>query len=697
MEEIRICDYNVDGVVLHGWKFCQDIVDYQNTVSKESGRWMKSQSGEWLYWCDWKTAGILCGLFMTNGFDTTYFYDLLLDYQYNLRQMPLKQLRPDRYYASGWITLEIISATKVDLSKFSGREYQWRREGEKWHLAIRTIRLDTWIAFFESEHFNVMPLINLRNDLIAGKFGKPEYIEHTRAVFNPAPLQRDKTNVVESIERTYAYQQSELFKPHKSEPVHASEGESGRKIHIDNYPPVCEPKTDFSSYQLIDINSLDLPFVPYDFQLKDAAYMLKQKRIINASDMGLGKTFESILVGESIPMRKLVVCPASLRINWKREIQNVNPNADISIVYSDKEPMAGSDWTIIGYPTLLKYARWLYEEDFQAIFFDEAHYIKAINKSGKPNSKRAIVAMNIAENAEYVYPITGTPKANRNKDLFNLLRVVDHPLARSHRQYFNFGRYFCNGYQDAYGWHMEGNSNDYELHNLIKDYMIRRLKKDVLPGLTKQRILLSVDADLRQYEEEFRKYQEEKDRQLDEEDMTVMGHLQKARQALAIAKVGQTMDFVNESIIAADESVVIVTCFTGVVEAIKNKYKDDCVCIVGGMSDKAKQESIDLFQSGKKKILVMNVIAGGVGVTLTRAHIMVINDMDWVIGNVTQAEDRICRTGQDQHCLIYYMICEDAEIDRILRKSLTRKSNTLNRAVDGGKGTSVKLIDEAEM
>ena len=665
--EVAVRQYDVEGIVLGSWGYNEQISNYLSGISPESGRWIKISNNELVYWCSWDVAQSICDLFIQEGYEASAMFDLLTEYRYGIGNIPLKKLRPMRIYASGWITLAIISICQFDFTHINPRNYRWFRSDEgRWLLAIRVDRLTPWIEYFRKEQFDVTPLVELREEISSGKYD----FDPQKAQSNP---ERAKSSEVA---------------------VNATTPEKNKEHKESSYPPdITGIQRELSDLSLINTRRLDLPFEPYKFRIDDAKMMLKMKRIINASDMGLGKTFESVLVGESIPMSKLVVCPASLRLNWKREILTVNPKADVKIVYSDKTPEKGENWTIIGYPSLQKYEHWLLEQEIKAVFFDEAHYVKAVTNSGIPDSKRAKIAMKLSRIAEYCYPITGTPKANRNRDLFNMLRLVNHPLAMAERDFFPFGKRYCNAYRDNFGWHMQGNSNDVELHNLIKDYMVRRLKKDELPGLTKQRILIPVEANLREYEIAYDQYAQIKSYQEDSDDKAAMGALQVARQALAMAKVTQSIDFAR-SIIDRDEPVVVVTCFRGVVERFQLEFGKNCSAIVGGMSDVQKQKAIDDFQSGKVPIIVMNVIAGGVGITLTKSHTMIINDMDWVIGNVTQAEDRICRTGQNEHCVIYYMIAENAEIDSILRKSLTRKSETLNTAIDGGKGASVKLIEE---
>jgi hypothetical protein len=105
------------------------------------------------------------------------------------------------------------------------------------------------------------------------------------------------------------------------------------------------------------------------------------------------------------------------------------------------------------------------------------------------------------------------------------------------------------------------------------------------------------------------------------------------------------------------------------------------------MTDKAKQQAIDDFQSGKKHVCALNIIAGGVGVTLTRAHDMVICDYDWTPSNMAQVEDRICRAGQTEGCNIHYIYCENSILDTTFVNMITSKSANIDKVVDGAENT----------
>lgn len=443
-----------------------------------------------------------------------------------------------------------------------------------------------------------------------------------------------------------------------------------------------------SGNTLIDVNSLSLPFKPYDFQIQDAQDIVSRKSMLIGHDMGCGKTFIASLVGTSIDAPKIVICPESLRLNWRKEIRNVDPNADIRVLYSkeafDMTKENAPDWIVAGYATVAKYGKQLSElakDTGACIFIDEAHNGKAIDNMGKPASKRAGAILDICDSAEYVYPMTGTPIPTRNKDLFNIFKMmkveeVGGINLNEKWGFFNYGKEFCDGYNNGFGWDFSGNSNSELLHDELQEFMVRRLKSDVLPNLTKQRLFIPIETHSREY-----KKVEKQLENMDNDD-TYMALAMHGRAVLSKDKVDTAIDLA-ESILEEDKSIVIVSNFNETLDKVVEKFGDDCCTIRGGMSDTAKQQAIDDFQSGKKKVCALNIIAGGVGVTLTKAHDMIICDYDWTPSNMSQVEDRICRAGQTEGCNIHYIYCENAVLDEIFVDMITGKSANIDSVVDG--------------
>lgn len=445
-----------------------------------------------------------------------------------------------------------------------------------------------------------------------------------------------------------------------------------------------------SGRTLVDISELDLEFTPYDFQLQDANEIVGRKRALIGHDMGAGKTFISTLVGISIDKPKLVICPESLRLNWVRELEKNHKKADIKLIYSDDKDFKkngyltfGKDWTIMGYHTATKFYKEILSEGIECVFIDEAHNCKSVDNYGKPSSKRAKAIMNIASNSENCYLITGTPMPTRNKDLYNEFVMLDLIDPSAPYAFHRFGLKYCDGQNNGFGWDYNGSSNKEELSDMLRSVMTRRLKSEVLSHLEKHRMMIPIVPEPKP----FKEYKAiERDLFNLDDEQTYMGLAMTGRKILSECRLNAAADLA-ESFVNAEESVVIVTEFNDTMDKLIEKFGDNACFIRGGMTDKAKQEAIDDFQSGNKKVCVLNTIAGGVGITLTNAHNMIVCDYDWTPANMTQVEDRICRNGQTEPCIIYYLYCEEALLDRIFIDMITEKSSNIDAIVDKAENT----------
>lgn len=586
-------------------------------------------------------------------------------------------------------------------------KYRWTRDGSTWVFNLPWENLDLVSPAFEQNAIDISELRSLKktvleeslkaldssNEYVATVMRLDDSIDTLVLSIKHHPVIEETLNTIPYIKYYKGTNTWEFYIEYATE-IYDKLSKAGAAIDLTELKPWSDTVKGWSKYYPSkDFSKVPMKFKPYDFQLKDVADMLDFHRIINANDMGCGKTHESVRVGESLPMKKLVVCPATLRLNWVAEIRIVNPKANIVVLYDNSEFETG-DWTVVGYPSVSKHLSNLEKENIQCIFVDEAHYCQAISNSGQPDSQRANAVLRLTATAGWVYPITGTPKTNRNKNLFNILRMIRHPLTRGDWAFHNYGVTYCDGQNNGWGWDYNGNSHDKELHEQIKPYMIRHLKSEVLPDLKKQRVSIPVAVDLREYDEAINEYLNSRTNKEAEQ----LARLMRARKVLATQKVGETIDFAKDLIKDGDK-IVLVTCFTDVIKVLEKAFKGNCVKIVGGMSDSAKEAAKTEFQTGKTQVMLLNILAGGVGITLTAAYNMIINDVDFVPGNLIQVEDRICRSGQTAECsMIYYITASGADVEEEFIDMLTYKSDTINQVIDGGNGESIdfrSLVDKS--
>lgn len=428
---------------------------------------------------------------------------------------------------------------------------------------------------------------------------------------------------------------------------------------------------------------------PYAHQYTAAKFLLEGRRRILADEMGGGKTLSSIMAAYSLPGPRLVVCPASLKLNWAKEIEMVDLDGKIHII-RDKGIDEKADWNIINYDILEKHFEKLNSVDWEVIIFDEAHYMKAVTNGGKPDSKRADYGLKLGSKSPYVFSLTGTPITNRPKDIFNLLKLSKHILSRN---FFNFAQNYCGATHNGWGWNFDGSSNEDELHEKIKPYMLRRLKKDMLDLPEKIRRFIPVEINMNQYARMVEKYMNKRSCITRQSEHLV--YLSSMKHILAQAKTKHTIE-IAETIVDAGKSVVIFTCYDLVVQDVMEAFKGNVVKITGNDSDIERQQAVEEFQRGEKQVLVANIIAGGVGITLIEAKQLIFNDFDWVPANHFQAEDRIHRIGQNEIVTINYIYAKGAKIDEYMSNLLEEKSEAINTIIDGdlGEKFSVDIKNE---
>ena len=412
----------------------------------------------------------------------------------------------------------------------------------------------------------------------------------------------------------------------------------------------------------------------YPHQSDGVAFLLSKKRAILADDMGLGKTRQAIVAMETgCPEGTiLIVCPASIKLNWKREILMVDDSASIEVLGIDSTQTEAPRWVIINYDILGKHAEHLRAINWSGILLDEAHFIK--NASKRTNHCLKLLGVQADAHApvlgpDYVFLLTGTPMTNRPKDLFNLLRCVGHPAARS---FLSFAKRFCDAYRNDYGWVTTGASNLDELNLLMKETSLRRMKDEVLDLPPKVRTWVPVDISTSKAAfnaiDGFLSWYVGTDPSAPN-DREFLSRLTKVRTALHKAKFKAVSERVKD-VVSAGEKVVVFTCFNDGIERHKKILGDQAVTITGSDTSANRTKAVDRFQSDPTvRVALCNIIAGGVGITLTAGTHVIFQDLDWVPANHAQAEDRCYRIGQENRVTVEYFHADgtlDAYIARLL-------------------------------
>ncbi len=436
-------------------------------------------------------------------------------------------------------------------------------------------------------------------------------------------------------------------------------------------------------------------------QIEGVAFLLGRRRSILADDMGLGKTRQSVIaLTEAAPGGPyLVICPASVKRNWQREIAAARPGSEVSIVGPGAVPEPGyTGWAVINYDILGKHIDALLEHSWAGIVFDEAHYLKN-HKSQRSRLGRQLVEA--AGPDPIVHLLTGTPLTNRPRDLFPLLQLARHPMARS---FLSFAKRYCAAEHNGYGWVTDGASNLDELRQQLHGLMLRRIKDDVLDLPPKVRTWLPVDVPEGTAKRESRKVLEllieskgaQQDRRGGSNKIKLLAAITVARRKIALAKIKHTIDLVQDAV-EQDEKVLVFSCFSDPVHAIQKHFGDAALTLTGETPAAERQGIADAFQNDERvRVLVANIIAGGVGLNLTAARQVVFNDLDWVPANHWQAEDRAYRIGQTRTVNVSYVVAAGT-IDDFVARTLETKATLVDVVVEGAFATADVLSSLEEL
>lgn len=486
-----------------------------------------------------------------------------------------------------------------------------------------------------------------------------------------------------------------------------------------------EDKEAVITYEPLPLPELKVPhnllIEPYDYQKEGIAYALEKKRCILGDEQGLGKTIEAIgVLTATKAFPALVVCPASLKINWQRELRKFG---GLNVVILDdknrhtweklwqlhrKDGRAFAEVFIVNYESLRKFFVQRIKREgrftlksvefdprkdiFRSIIIDESHKCK------NNGTQQAKFVQGIAQGKEYVLELTGTPVVNNNIDLIQQLNIMNR--MEDFGGYTKFMARYCAGEHKS--------SHLKELNYLLrKNCFVRRLKKDVLTQLPdKTRSYLVTDIDNRkEYKEAERdivdylkKYQNADDEKIQRTIrgaiMVKMGVL---KQISARGKVKGALDVIHNVIDGEQGQKLIVFCYLReVVDYLRAEFRD-AVVVTGAENAEQKQYAVDRFQTDERcRLIILNYKSGGVGLTLTAASNVLFCEFPWTYGDCCQAEDRAHRNGQKNAVNCVYLLGQDT-IDEYMYNLIQTKKTISDGVTGTDDGVEQHKVNESDL
>ena len=413
-----------------------------------------------------------------------------------------------------------------------------------------------------------------------------------------------------------------------------------------------------------------LEYLPY--QLEGIEFARGRNAVLFGDEPGLGKTIQAIGWLNCHPRTEtlLVVCPASLKINWRRELDKwlISPCVDV---------------TIINYDVLHKLDM---TRHWDVCIIDEAHAVK------NRKAKRTVLCKQIQ--ADVKLALTGTPILNKPVELWSILNWLA-PEIWPKSSFMRYAYRYCGAYQGKWGMVMDGATHLDELRMHLSYLMTRHLKADVLkqlPPKRRQIIEISKDglsADLRaRLAEATRGIARIEDTYKDDagalksalsvawQDMAALRH------EVGLAKVDACLDLIHDAIESSGK-VIVFAHHHDVIAALNDALVDYMPAVIhGDIPVPARQDAVDRFQTDDEcKVFIGQIQAAGVGLTLTASSHVIFVELDWTPGIVSQAEDRAHRIGQKDSVLIQHVVMEGG-FDARMVKALVRKQTVIEKALD---------------
>lgn len=462
------------------------------------------------------------------------------------------------------------------------------------------------------------------------------------------------------------------------------------------------------------------------FQRAGVEQVLKTGRSLIADQMGLGKTVQALAaVAHTEAFPALVICPASLKLNWKREAQRWIPGARVTVLNGTGNLAAAVKGSkaivVINYENLSKHA--LADVSWGAVVVDEAHYIKN-SKSQRTKAVKAILAK--ATNARARVLLTGTPVLNRPVELWSLIEALGYaPVFGS---FMDFARRYCDAHQTRFGWDFSGATNVLELNERLKanGIMVRRLKEDVLTDLPAKRwaaVPVSMGLDRNIYDaaeadavawfaglpERRARIAQEAGEEWDvAEDNGGLSRDEWIERALNIARTRSeqaeqlvrfealktaawrskragVVEWIENFLEGSDKKLIVFGHHIEVVNDLAKTFR--APKIQGGMTTQAVEEAKARFQNDPEcRVIVANLQAGGVGHTLTAASDVAFVEFPWTPALLDQAIDRAHRIGQTDSVTGWLLLADrDGEetIDDEINALLEKKRAVVDAVTDG--------------
>ena len=429
------------------------------------------------------------------------------------------------------------------------------------------------------------------------------------------------------------------------------------------------------------------------YQRVDIEYISGRQSVGIFNEQRTGKT-PTTIVADKDSKKRVIVCPSGLRLNWERELKKWLGSPNIFVVQGTPAVrkkiyknynLLDNATLIMSYETLRQDILDLPFDKFDSLIVDEAHRLRNYQ------SKQSKAVISLSESAYKVYALTGTPAVNHPSDIFGIFKLLK---PTKYTSYWSFVERYFTVYDGHFSKEVGSFRNDRkdEFLDLVEVQSTQRKRRDVmqwLPKIEEREIYVEpTDVQKRLFTEitNLSRYN-------GNVIPNAVAQLMRLRQAslspklLGVEGNSPKEDFIMEYLEDnPTERVIIFSSFTSFLKMLKDKIGADAVMLTGEQTQDEKQRAVDAIQNGAAKVILANIIAGGVGWTMDQADTIIFTDISYNPMDNAQARDRFVATDPnkeyDTKQVIYLLT--DKSVDDSVHLLVEKKINIIQYVNDYG-------------
>lgn len=405
----------------------------------------------------------------------------------------------------------------------------------------------------------------------------------------------------------------------------------------------------------------------------------------NACEAGLGKTIQTLAALNKLKARKvLILAPPIMLLTWKEKIMQWSTlKPSIAVIRSSKDmpKYQTADYTLLSYGIASndENARFLADEDWDALVIDESHSLKNID------SKRTKAVLNVIwHKAKYRIALSGTPMTKGVTDLFSLANKFS---PNDFPNFYQFAKTYSYARETPWGTKYYGLKNKDALRNKIRTKFYIRYKKDEvlkdLPEKTYSKIILPKNYCVKLPPETVEELAAiKKEIEITGKCSTIGRSVAESLRLQGEAKVKAVAEFAA-GFLEEGQPIIVFAWHKKVVAELAIELSEYSPLTITGETSMADRDfAIKSFQNGDTKLIILNIAAAGVGITLTASSNVIFAEYCWSPALIDQAASRAHRIGQKNAVTCYYFVAEGGSVDEVLCETVMNKARTINSIIE---------------